>query len=116
MSVILELQRTYKYRLYRCDKRDKALHQQINVAGKVWKRLDGNKIRIGAKIYKYVQHRDLCGQVKTLTIKRDRLQRLWLCFSTVEKLALPDRADTSRIGGFDFGLRTFLTDHSGRRW
>src|SRR5260370_20910818 len=36
VSVILDLQRTYKYRLYRCDKRDEALHQQINVAGKVW--------------------------------------------------------------------------------
>ena len=32
----LDIRRTYKYRLYRCDKRDKALHQQMNVAGMIW--------------------------------------------------------------------------------
>src|SRR5579859_5828574 len=36
MVTTLDIQHTYKYRLYRCDKRDKALHQQIDVAGCVW--------------------------------------------------------------------------------
>src|SRR4051812_15267923 len=35
-TVNLDIRRTYKYRLYRCDKRDKALHQQMNVAGMIW--------------------------------------------------------------------------------
>src|ERR1044071_3362219 len=36
MTDSIEIRRTYKYRLYRCDQRDKHLHQQINVAGTVW--------------------------------------------------------------------------------
>src|SRR5688500_16277862 len=36
MSNSSEIHKTYKYRLYRCDKRDKHLHRQINIAGTVW--------------------------------------------------------------------------------
>src|SRR5262245_7709703 len=36
MSQIIEVRKTYKYRLYRCNKRDVFLHQQINVAGIIW--------------------------------------------------------------------------------
>jgi transposase len=32
----IEVRRTYKYRLYRCDKCDKFLRRQINVAGLIW--------------------------------------------------------------------------------
>jgi hypothetical protein len=34
MSHSIAVRKTYKYRLYRCDKRDQ--HQQINIAGTVW--------------------------------------------------------------------------------
>ncbi|MEO1166191.1 MAG: helix-turn-helix domain-containing protein, partial [Chloroflexota bacterium] len=30
------IHQTYKYRLYRCDKRDKHLHQMIDIAGIIW--------------------------------------------------------------------------------
>jgi putative transposase len=30
------IRKTYKYRLYRCDKRDKYLHDKINIAGIIW--------------------------------------------------------------------------------
>jgi putative transposase len=30
------VRKTYKYRLYRCDKRDQHLHRQISIAGTVW--------------------------------------------------------------------------------
>jgi putative transposase len=219
-EVYLEIRRTYKYRLYRCDKRDKALHQQMNVAGMIWNhalalqrrywRLCGGYIKMGplkahlAKLrmrtaryaywkdlgsqavqdvverldaayqrffarrsarprfkkvkryksftlkqtagwkllrhnenkvkpngkharsrgvveiagaaYKFIQHRPLNGTVKTVTLKRDALGALWVCFNVLEKVALPRPADLSHIGGFDFGLRTFLTDHTGKRW
>jgi putative transposase len=154
------VRRTYQYRLYRCDKRDQFLHEQINVAGTIWnhalalqkryyrltgeyidlgvmqnhisflrmhtncfafwkkvgsqtaqdaierlddaylrffnklskgaprykkvrqrksftlkqagwKLLDGNRVDIAGRVYKYVQHRPLPGMVKTLTVKRD---------------------------------------------
>ena len=32
----VDVRRTYKFRIYRNDKRDAHLHQQINVAGLVW--------------------------------------------------------------------------------
>ncbi len=199
----MEVRRTYKYRLYRSDKRDKHLHHQINFAGMVWnhalklqkhyyhltgkyialgvlkahiaklrmktvrfafwqtlgaqavqdvlerldtgyqrffkhlakrppkykkvrerksftlkqtgwKLLDGNKIQISGRIYKFVRHRPLQGDIKTLTIKRDAVQRLWLYFSVSEQANLPKETTSSQVAGFDFGLKTFLTDHTGK--
>src|SRR5262249_786727 len=68
------------------------------------------KLRIQQTTYKFIQHRPLHGEVKTLTIKRDSAGRLWLCFGVVEQMALPERASTGHTGGLDFGLRYFLTD------
>jgi putative transposase len=62
---------------------------------------------------KFVKHRPLNGVVKTVTIKRDAAGRLWVCFSVAEKIALEDEISTGEIGGFDFGLKTFLTTNDG---
>jgi len=67
---------------------------------------------LGAE-YKFVKHRPMQGDMKTLTVKRDAAQRLWVCFSVVEKISLEDATSTGQIGGFDFGLKTFLTTNSG---
>jgi putative transposase len=194
----------YQYRLYRCDKRDKHLHHQINVAGAIWnhalglqkryyrltkkyiqlsvmrthiaklrmttqryaywkvlgaqavqnvverldtgyqrffnqlakrppkykkvrqrksftltqrgyKLLNDNKIKINGQVYKYVKHREMNGTVKTLTVKRDTAHRMWLFFSVVE--TVHEVKVTTRHGaGFDFGLKTFLTDHTGKEY
>jgi putative transposase len=74
------------------------------------------KVELNGTVHKFVQHRPLAGQVKTVTVKRDSCGRLWACFSVIEQVAIPEQADLSRIGGFDFGLHTFLTDHEGNRW
>jgi putative transposase len=201
---MIEVRRTYQFRLYRCDKRDKHLHHQIDVAGTVWnhaltlqkryyrltrkyiplgimkshiaklrmrtrryafwkaitaqtiqdvlerldeayvrffkrlakrppkykkvrqrksftmkqngyKLLDGNKIEIGKQVYKFVKHREMLGKIKTLTVKRDAARRLWLFFSIVEEV--PEVKVTTRRGaGFDFGLKTFLTDQTGKEY
>jgi putative transposase len=202
---MIQLRRTYKYRLYRCDKRDQYLHQQINIAGAIWnhalalhkryyrltgryiplytmqkhiaklrmsttryafwkrlgsqagqdvlqrlddgyqrffdgvakrppkykkvrqrqsftlkqagwKLLTGNQIRIGRHVYKYVKHRDLHGTVRTVTIKRDAAHRLWLLFSVVEEIDISNGVASGKIAGFDFGLKTFLTDHNGKQY
>src|SRR5215813_1948086 len=60
-------------------------------------------VRIAGRRYKFIQHRPLGGVVKTVTIKRDAAGSLWVCFSVQEVSALPELADLSRIGGFDFG-------------
>lgn len=215
---MIEVRRTYQYRLYRCDKRDQRLHRQINIAGTVWnhalalqkryyrltgkyvpldrlkahiaklrrqtvpygfwrqlgsqtvqdvlERLDAgyqrffkrlakrppkfkkirqrksftlkqagwkllvynqNKFKPNGKprsargvveiqgvTYKFIQHRPLCGAVKTLTVKRDAAGRLSLFFSVVEQVPEPERVTTCHVAGFDFGLKTFLTDHTGK--
>jgi len=46
--------------------------------------------------------------IKTVTVKRDSVGRLWLCFSVLEKLCIPEEVSAGEIGGFDFGLQTFL--------
>jgi len=217
---MIALRRTYKYRLYRCDKRDKYLHRQINIAGTVFNhalalqkryyRLTGNyiplytmqkhiaklrmsttryafwkllgsqavqdvleclhngyqrffkrlnkrppkykKVRqrksftlkqagwqlvsynhnqlkpngkyprargvveISGREYRFVQQRPMNGNIKTLTIKRDAAGRLWLFFSVVEEIDIPKQAAPGKIAGFDFGLKTFLTDHNGKQY
>lgn len=72
------------------------------------------KIRIGDTTYKLVYHRPMAGDIKTITVSRDAAGRLWLCFSVVEKMALEDEISMGKIGGFDFGLKTFLTTDEGR--
>jgi putative transposase len=203
MTHSTEVRKTYKYRLYRCDKRDKHLHRQINIAGTVWnhalalqkrhyhltgkyialgvlkthiahlrrrtrryafwkqvgsqtvqdvlerldngfqrffkklatrppkykkvrqrksftlkqagwKLLGSNQIQISGRNYKFVKHRPISGDIKTLTVKRDAAGRLWLFFSVVEQVTEPIEVTTCRVAGFDFGLKTFLTDHTGK--
>lgn len=65
--------------------------------------------------YHFVQHRPMTGTIKTLTVKRDRVGRLWLVFCVVETLT-PKGSRTGQSGGFDFGLKTFLTDHTGHSY
>jgi putative transposase len=56
----------------------------------------------------------LQGEIKTVTIKRDRLGKLWICFSVVETIEIEETATTGKIGGFDFGLKTFLVNDLGQ--
>src|SRR5258706_3521387 len=189
-----EIRKTYKYRLYRCDKKDRKLRHKIFVASTIWNhfialqrryfklvgkyislhdmnkhvlklrkterfalwqdlhsqacqdvcrrvddayqrffkglakgrpkfrkakkyasftfpqsgyKVDGHTVTIGGTKYKFVKHREIGGQIKTLTVKRDRVGRLWLVFSVQEKLVIPETS-TGKSGGFDFGLKAFL--------
>ncbi|MCI0709790.1 MAG: transposase, partial [Chloroflexi bacterium] len=72
-------------------------------------------VRIDETTYKFVQHRPIQGKIKTLTIKRDAVGQLWLVFSAIEDIQI-DEASTGNSGGFDFGLKTFLTDDEGRSY
>ena len=71
------------------------------------------KVKVGGRIYKLVNDRLPKGQIKTLTIKRDKLGDLYACFSV--ELEIPQlEAMTGQIAGFDFGLKDFLTVHDGQ--
>ncbi|MGB1289376.1 MAG: hypothetical protein ACPG7F_22760, partial [Aggregatilineales bacterium] len=72
-------------------------------------------VTIQKRLYKFIKHRPLNGEIKTVTVKRDAMGRLWICFSVIENIEIP-KVSTSRIGGFDFGLTVFLTDHTGAEY
>ncbi len=74
-----------------------------------YKLLGGNKIRIGKTVYKYSKSREVEGQIKTLTIKRDALGDIHLFFSCDLPDVQTNQAATGKMAGFDFGLKTFLT-------
>lgn len=79
-----------------------------------WKYLGGNRLRIMGHTYKFALSRPIDGQIKTLTIKRDRCGDLWVCFSVVQE-AEPTIAQTGDAVGMDFGLRDLLTLSTGEQ-
>jgi putative transposase len=80
-----------------------------------WKLLGGNKIRIGSYVYKFSKSREISGMIKTVTVKRDLLGCFWVCFSVEQEIEI-NQVSTGEIGGFDFGLKTYLVDHAGKRY
>lgn len=71
--------------------------------------LEGNKIKIGKREYKYFKSREIKGKVKTLTIKRDLIGDLYLIMTLETKNITKKIITSGKIAGFDFGLKTFLT-------
>ena len=78
-----------------------------------YKFLGGNRIKIGDKIYQYWNSREIEGTVKTLTIKRTPLGELFMVVVVDSVSESEIKFETSKIAGFDFGLRTFLTCSEG---
>lgn len=81
-----------------------------------WKYEGGNRVIIHGTTYKFSFSRPVEGDIKTVTIKRDNLGCLWICFSVVMEAPEANEVSTGNIGGFDFGLKAFLTDHEGNEY
>jgi len=78
-----------------------------------YKFLGGNRIKIGNRVYQYWNSRKIEGTVKTLTIKRTALGELFMVV-VVDGYSTPEvTSETSKIAGFDFGLKVFLTCSEG---
>lgn len=78
-----------------------------------YKFLGGNRVKIGNRVYQYWNSRPIEGTVKTLTIKRTPLGELFMVV-VVDNVDEPQvKVEMSRIAGFDFGLKTFLTISDG---
>lgn len=77
-----------------------------------YKILNGNKILIGKQVYQYFKSREIEGNVKTVTIKRDALGDIYIYIvcEIDENEVLPR---TGNSVGFDFGLKTFLKGSDG---
>ena len=78
-----------------------------------WKLLPGNEIRIGKCVYQYFKSRDIEGNPKRCTIKRDAIGDVYICVLTDYVEPDLNRVMTGKIAGFDFGLNRYLTGSNG---
>ncbi len=79
-----------------------------------YKFLEGNKVRIGKRVFRYHKSRDFdTDSIKAVTVKRDRVGDLWLCVVALAGGIKLDIAKTGKTAGFDFGLKTYLTASDG---
>ena len=78
-----------------------------------YKLLQNNYIRIGKRIYQYFKSREIEGNVKTLTVKRDALGDLYIFIVTDAEAKIENVPRTGQSVGFDFGLKIFLTASDG---
>lgn len=81
-----------------------------------WKLLEGNRLKIGATVYKFAKSREIEGAIKTVTIKRDPLGDLYVYFSCLVEPQPLVRVMTGKSAGFDFGLTTSLTGNDGAEY
>ena len=66
------------------------------------------KIRINGRWYRFWYSREIRGNIKRVTLKRDPLGDWYLTILTDDE-GLEPALKTGRTAGFDFGLKTFLT-------
>lgn len=74
------------------------------------------RIKIGDSWYRYNQSRNIRGQVKTVTVKRDSVGDWFVILSCdLEENFIPEKIEpmTGKSAGFDFGLKTFLVSSEG---
>ena len=74
--------------------------------------ISGNKIKIAGEFYKFFKSREVKGNIKLLTIKRDSLGDLYVYVVSDESSEIIN-ARSGKIVGLDFGLKTFLTSSDG---
>ena len=74
-----------------------------------WQLLPGNRIKIGKRIYQYFKSRDILGNPKRCTIKRDAIGDIYITVVTDHVEPDLNRVMTGKIAGFDFGLKRYLT-------
>ena len=77
-----------------------------------WKLLSGNRIKIGKCVFSYFKSRDVFGNPKRCTIKRDAVGDVYICILTDYVEPEIERVMTGKIAGFDFGLKRYLTGHN----
>jgi putative transposase len=78
-----------------------------------YKFLNGNRVKIGNRVYQFWKSREIEGTVKTLTIKRTALGELFMVVVVDDAVEPEIKFTTGKIAGFDFGLKTFLTCSDG---
>jgi putative transposase len=77
-----------------------------------YKFLSSNRIKIGSRIFKFHLSKEIKGKVKIVTIKRSAVGELYIAVVT-DFIDESFGVTTGKSAGFDFGLKTFLTDNNG---
>ena len=90
----------------------KSKYKSFTFKGKVGYKLNGNTLLINGKDYKLWLSRELDGDIKTLTVKRDALGDFYILI-TLDDYLTKVRAASGKSVGMDFGLKTFLTIFDG---
>ncbi|MCC5663031.1 transposase [Nostoc sp. CHAB 5784] len=85
----------------------------LKLAG--YKFLGGSRVKIGNRVYQFWKSREIEGKVKTLTIKRTPLGELFMVVVVDDAIDPQIKFTTSKIAGFDFGLKVFLTCSDGSK-
>ena len=79
-----------------------------------YKLLEDNKVMLCGRIYKFFKSREVAGTIKTVTVKRNGLNDLYIYFvCEIPPIAEQIRARTGKSVGFDFGLKTYLKASDG---
>ena len=73
----------------------------------------GNIIKLAGGNYKFFKPREIQGQVKVVTVKRDAVGDIYVYLVCDVQLE-PVKARTGKSVGFDFGLKKFLTSSDGQ--
>ena len=92
--------------------RKKSKYKSFALKGKVGYKLNGNILTIKGKNYKLWLSKEIDGDIKTLTVKRDALGDFYILI-TLDDYFNPIRAASGKSVGMDFGLKTFLTMYDG---
>ena len=86
-------------------------YRSITFKNTGWK-IENNTIKIQGKTFKFNKDREITGKIRTITVKKDKLDDWWIFISVQEEISavLPR---TGKTVGLDFGLKTFLTTSDG---
>ena len=83
-------------------------YKSYTLKGKVGYKLNGNIISLNGYKYKFWLSRPITGTIKTIIVKRDNIGDFYICITQEIKNTKVSTA-TGKIGGADFGMKTFLT-------
>ncbi len=110
--------KSHKYTSFTLKTDSWKLHDEVTLGSRTGNPLDKNirrtgRIEIMGTTYKFVWTRPIRGKIKTVTVKRDATGDIWISFTVEEYREIPNPVSTGKSGGFDFGLKTFLTNDEG---
>ena len=83
-------------------------YRSYTLKGKTGYKINENTISLNGYKYKFWLSKPIDGIIKTVVIKRDNIGDFYICI-TQEINVSKKRTATGKIGGADFGLKTFLT-------